>query len=33
MGGRHPDEASLPGLGMIGMVEATVTRDGRTSTL
>jgi predicted transposase YbfD/YdcC len=29
---RHPDEASLPGLGMIGMVEATVTRDGRTST-
>lgn len=30
---RHPDEARLPGLGMIGMVEATVTRDGRTSTL
>lgn len=28
---RHPDEAWLPGLGMIGMVEATVTRDGRTS--
>ena len=21
---RHPDEARLPGLGMIGMVEATV---------
>jgi len=32
-GRRHPDEASLPGLAMIGMVEATVTRDGRTSTL
>jgi predicted transposase YbfD/YdcC len=30
---RHPDEASLPGIGMIGMVDATVTRDGRTSTL
>ena len=30
---RHPDEARLPGLGMIGMVDATVTRDGRTSTL
>lgn len=34
---RHPGEAILPGLGMpglgmIGMVEATVTRDGRTST-
>ena len=29
---RHADEARLPGLGMIGMVEATVTRDGRTST-
>lgn len=29
---RHPDEAMLPGLGMIGMVEATVTRDGKTST-
>ena len=28
----HPAEATLPGLGMIGMVEATVTRDGRTST-
>ena len=28
---RYPDEARLPGLGMIGMVEATVTRDGRTS--
>jgi len=29
---RHPDEARLPGLGMIGMVEATTTRDGRTRT-
>lgn len=29
---RHPDEARLPGLAMIGMVEASVTRDGRTST-
>ena len=29
----HPDEARLPGLAMIGMVEATVTRDGRTSTV
>jgi predicted transposase YbfD/YdcC len=29
---RHPDEATLPGLAMIGMVEATTTRDGRTST-
>ncbi len=29
---RHPDEARLPGLGMIGMVEATVTRGGKTST-
>ena len=29
---RHPGEAILPGLGMIGMVEATVTRDGHTST-
>ena len=29
---RHPDEARLPGLGMIGMVEATTTRDGQTST-
>ena len=29
---RHPDKARLPGLGMIGMVDATVTRSGRTST-
>lgn len=29
---RHPDEARMPGLGLIGMVESTVTRDGRTST-
>jgi len=30
---RQPNETMLPGLAMIGMVEATVTRDGRTSTL
>lgn len=30
---RYPGEARLAGLGMIGMVEATVTRDGRTTTL
>ena len=30
---RYPSEAKLPGLGMIGMVEATVKRDARTSTL
>jgi predicted transposase YbfD/YdcC len=29
----YPGEAVLPGLAMIGMVEATVTRDRRTSTL
>ena len=29
---RHPDEAVMPGLATIGMVEATVTRDKRTST-
>ena len=29
---RHPDEAPMPGLAMLGMVEATVTRDGKTST-
>lgn len=29
---RHPDEARMPGLGMVGMVESTVTRDNRTST-
>ncbi len=30
---RHPDEAVMPGLASIGMVEATVTRDGTTSTV
>ena len=30
---RHPDEAIMPGLAMIGEVEATITRDGRTSTI
>ena len=30
---RHPDEAVMPGLASIGMVEATVTRDGATSTV
>jgi len=30
---RHPDEAAMPGLAIMGMGEATVTRDGRTSTL
>ena len=29
---RHPGEARLPGLAMIGMVESTVTRDGKTAT-
>ena len=29
---RHPDEAPMPGLAMLGMVESTVTRDGKTST-
>jgi len=28
----HPGEAIMPGLAMIGMAEAVVTRDGRTST-
>lgn len=28
----HPDEAAMPGLATLGMVEATVTRDGKTST-
>jgi predicted transposase YbfD/YdcC len=28
---RHPDEAPMPGLAMLGMVEATVTRQGKTS--
>jgi predicted transposase YbfD/YdcC len=30
---RHPDEAVMPGLAMIGMVEATVTRGGETTTI
>jgi predicted transposase YbfD/YdcC len=30
---RHPDEATMPGLAMIGMVEATVTRDSETTTI
>jgi predicted transposase YbfD/YdcC len=29
---RHPVEAPMPGLAMLGMVESTVTRDGKTST-
>ena len=29
---RHPDEAPMPGFAMLGMVESTVTRDGKTST-
>lgn len=29
---RHPDEARMPGLAMIGEVEATTTRAGRTTT-
>jgi predicted transposase YbfD/YdcC len=29
---RHPDEATMPGLATLGMVEPTVTRDGKTST-
>lgn len=29
---RHPGEARMPGLAMIGEVEATTTRDGRTTT-
>jgi predicted transposase YbfD/YdcC len=29
---RHPDEAPMPGLAMIGMIESTVTRAGATST-
>jgi predicted transposase YbfD/YdcC len=28
----HPDEAPMPGLAMLGMVESTMTRDGETST-
>jgi predicted transposase YbfD/YdcC len=28
---RHPDEAPMPGLAMLGMVEAEVTRQGKTS--
>jgi hypothetical protein len=30
---RHPDEAPMPGLAMPGMVEAMVTRDGKTTTV
>jgi predicted transposase YbfD/YdcC len=30
---RHPGEASMPGLAMIGEVEAATTRDGRTTTI
>jgi predicted transposase YbfD/YdcC len=30
---RHPDEAPMPGLTMIGMVEATTTRGGTTTTI
>jgi predicted transposase YbfD/YdcC len=30
---RHPDEAPMPGLAMLGTVEATVTRDGKTATV
>jgi predicted transposase YbfD/YdcC len=29
---RPPDEAPMPGLATLGMVESTVTRDGKTST-
>jgi predicted transposase YbfD/YdcC len=29
---RHPDQARMPGLAMIGEVEAITTRDGRTTT-
>ena len=29
---RHPDEAPMPGLATLGMVESTVTRGGKTST-
>jgi predicted transposase YbfD/YdcC len=30
---RHPDEAAMPGLATMAMVEATVTRDAKTTTL
>src|SRR4051795_116163 len=30
---RHPDEAPMPGLATIGMVESTVTRDRKTTTV
>src|SRR6202012_329493 len=30
---RHPDEAPMPGLATLGMVESTVTRDGKTTTV
>ena len=29
---RHPAEAPMPGLAMLGMVESTVTRNGKTTT-
>ena len=29
---RYPGEAPMPGLDMLGIVEATVTRNGKTST-
>src|SRR3954470_5053971 len=30
---RHPDEAPMPGLAMLGMVEATGTRERKTTTV
>jgi predicted transposase YbfD/YdcC len=30
---RHPDEAPMPDLAMLGMVEATATRNGKTTTV
>ncbi len=30
---RHPDEAPMPGLATLGMVESTVPRDGKTTTI
>jgi predicted transposase YbfD/YdcC len=30
---RYPDEARMPGLATLGMIEATTTRDGHTNTL
>jgi hypothetical protein len=29
----HPDKAPMPGLAMLGMAEATVMRDGKTTTV